>query len=173
MKKNIHAIGDKLLKLEHLVVIICCIAIVLLVFVTVLMRYIFKTSFQGMEDLVMLFAFGIYFIGAALSSRDESQITADILSVCIHKPRTLTLIRAVRNLIDCGLIGACALFSGRQMLFVWDTGSRTSGLKMPMWIPYAVILAGLFLMACYALYHTINYFHQFIHFHSDAEEGQP
>ncbi len=105
MKKNIHAIGDKLLKLEHLVVIICCIAIVLLVFVTVLMRYIFKTSFQGMEDLVMLFAFGIYFIGAALSSRDESQITADILSVCIHKPRTLTLIRAVRNLIDCGLIG--------------------------------------------------------------------
>ena len=42
-----------------------------------------------------------------------------------------------------------------------------------MWIPYAVILAGLFLMACYALYHTINYFHQFIHFHSDAEEGQP
>ena len=116
----------------------------------------------------MLFAFGIYFIGAALSSRDEAQITADILSVGIKNPRTMLLVRSIRNLIDGILIGICGVFAANQMLFVLNAGSRTSGLKMPMWIPYAVVLAGLFLMACYSLFHCVEYFQKFIHFHRDG-----
>ena len=89
MKNLLKSLWKALLQIEHFVVIACCAAMVLLVFDNVLMRYIFKTSFQGMEDLIMLFAFGIYFIGAALSSREETQITADVMSLFIKKPRSL------------------------------------------------------------------------------------
>lgn len=171
MEKVFKSLGKALLKVEHLIAIVCCAAIVLLVFCNVLMRYIFKVSFQGMEDLIMLFAFGIYFIGAALSSREETQITADVMSLFIKKPRTLALLRSFQHIVDAALIGICAVFSTQQMLFVLGEGSRTSGLKLPIWIIYTVILVGLFLMAFYALFHSVEYFRQFIHFHEDNEEG--
>ena len=170
MKKLYRSLGQMLLKAEHFVVIVCCIAIVLLVFITVLMRYIFKTSFQGMEELIMLFAFGIYFIGGALGSREETQITADVMSLFIKRPRSMTLLRAFQHLVDAVLIGICAVFSTQQMLFVLQEGSRTSGLKMPVWIVYTVILVGLFLLAFYALFHSAEYFQKFLHFNDQTKE---
>lgn len=171
MKKTFKALGKALLAVEHTVTIICCIAIVLLVFVSVAMRYIFKSSFQGMEELIMLFAFGIYFIGAALSSREETQITADVMSLVVKKPRSKNLLRAFQNLVDGVLIGICGVFSLEEMLFVLDAGSRTAGLKLPLWVVYTVIFIGLFLMAFYALVHSVEYFVKFLHNYR-KEEGQ-
>ena len=171
MKKTFKALGKALLAAEHTVTIICCIAIVLLVFVSVVMRYIFKSSFQGMEELIMLFAFGIYFIGAALSSREETQITADVMSLVVKKPRSKNLLRAFQNLVDGVLIGICGVFSLEEMLFVLDAGSRTAGLKLPLWVVYTVIFIGLFLMAFYALVHSVEYFVKFLH-NNREEEGQ-
>lgn len=171
MGKRLKSLGRALLKVEHFVVIVCCMAIVLLVFATVLMRYIFKTSFQGMEELIMLFAFGIYFIGGALGSREETQISADVMSLFVKNPRSMTLLRSFQNLVDAVLIGICAVFSTQQMLFVLREGSRTSGLKMPMWVVYTVILVGLFLMAFYALFHSVEYLRKFIHYR-DSGEGE-
>lgn len=161
MKKTIIALWDYLLKFEYFIVVICCIAIVGLVFATVVMRYVFKTSFQGMEELVMLFAFGIYFIGGALGSHDESQISADITSMFIKNPRGKYILRSIQNGIDAVLICICAVFATKQMLFVLGEGTRTVGLKLPTWIIYTVILVGLFLMALYSAYHCVNYIIKF------------
>lgn len=157
MKKIFKTLWDYLLKFEYAIVITCCIAIVGLVFFTVILRYVFKTSFQGMEELVMLFAFGIYFIGGAIGSHDESQISADVMSIFIKRPKSVFSLRAVQNVIDAILISICGVFATRQMLFVLGEGSRTVGLKLPTWIIYTIILVGLFLMAFYSVYHFINY----------------
>ncbi|NCB52074.1 MAG: TRAP transporter small permease [Clostridia bacterium] len=157
LKKFFKALWDYLLKFEHAVVVVCCIAIVGLVFLTVILRYVFKTSFQGMEELVMLFAFGIYFIGGAIGSHDESQISADVMSIFIRRPKSVFTLRAIQNLVDAALIFTCGVFATRQMLFVLGEGSRTVGLKMPTWIIYTIILVGLFLMAMYSVYHFVNY----------------
>lgn len=172
MKKTFKSLGKALLAAEHTVTIICCVAIVLLVFVSVAMRYIFKSSFQGMEELIMLFAFGIYFIGAALSSREETQITADVMSLVVKKPRSKNLLRAFQNLVDGVLIGICGVFSLEEMFFVLDAGSRTTGLKMPLWVVYMVIFIGLFLMAFYALVHSVEYFVKFLRYGKEEKEGQ-
>ena len=172
MKKTFKSLGKALLAAEHTVTIICCVAIVLLVFVSVVMRYIFKSSFQGMEELIMLFAFGIYFIGAALSSREETQITADVMSLVVKKPRSRNLLRAFQNLVDGVLIGICGVFSLEEMFFVLDAGSRTTGLKMPLWVIYTVIFIGLFLMAFYALVHSVEYFVKFLRYSKEEKEGQ-
>ena len=172
MKKTFKSLGKALLAAEHTVTIICCVAIVLLVFVSVAMRYIFKSSFQGMEELIMLFAFGIYFIGAALSSREETQITADVMSLVVKKSRSQNLLRAFQNLADGVLIGICGVFSLEEMFFVLDAGSRTAGLKLPLWVIYMVIFIGLFLMAFYALVHSVEYFVKFLRYGKEEKEGQ-
>lgn len=164
MKELLKKAAGLLLKLEQFIVIVCCIAIILLVFVTVFMRYIFKTGFQGMEELIMLFAFGIYFIGGALGTYHESQITADLTSLLVKDPRKMMGIKAFQNLVDGLLIGVCAVFSTQQMIFVLQIGSRSSGLKLPVWVMYTIILVGLFLMSFYAFWHFWNYLKKTIHF---------
>ena len=164
MKEFLKKAASFLLKIEQFVVIVCCIAIISLVFLTVILRYVFKTSLQGMEELVMLFAFGIYFIGGALGTYSESQITADMTSLFVKNPRRKMGIRAFQNLVDAILIGICAVFATQQMLFVLEVGTRTSGLKLPAWIMYTIVLVGLFLMSFYAFWHFWNYLKKAIHF---------
>lgn len=174
MKEQLKKAAGLLLKAEQVLVIVCCIAIILLVFTTVFMRYIFKTGFQGMEELIMLFAFGIYFIGGALGTCHESQITADLTSLLIKDPRRRMGMKAFQNLVDGLLIGVCAVFSTQQMIFVLGIGSRSSGLKLPVWVMYAIILAGLFLMSFYAFWHFWNYLQKAVHFdewNSTEKEG--
>ena len=156
MKKGLTALWNGLLKAEHGIVIVCCIAVVGLVFVTVIMRYFFQASFQGMEELVMLFAFGIYFIGGALGSCEETQITADVVSIFIQKPRNIYRLRAFQRGVETLLLGTCGVFATSQMLVVLDSGARSTGLKFPLWIMYTIILVGLFLMAMYSLIHCID-----------------
>lgn len=164
MKVQLKKVAALLLKAEQFIVIVCCIAIILLVFITVFMRYVFKTGFQGMEELIMLFAFGIYFIGGALGTYYESQITADLTSLLVKNPRKKLGIKAFQNLVDGLLIGVCAVFSTQQMIFVLQIGSRSSGLKLPVWVMYTIILVGLFLMSFYALWHFGNYLKKTIHY---------
>lgn len=163
MKEKIKKIADFVLKIENAVVIICCIAMIALVFLTVLIRYIFRTGFQGMEELVMLFAFGIYFIGAALGTYHETQITADMMSLFVKKPRKMAFIKFIQNLIDAVLIGICAVYTTEQMLFMYRLGGKSTGLKLPIWINYTIVLVGLFLMSIYAFWHSWSYFQKYLH----------
>ena len=172
MRNFIKAFGNKLLKCEQFIVAVCCVVMVLLVFVTVVMRYLFEKSFQGMEELIMLFAFCIYFIGGALATRDEGQVTADMMSLFIKKERTMLGLKAIRNAIDGVLLGILTVFSTQQMLFVLGQGSRTSALKLPVWIIYTIILVGLALMTVYALCHVVEYTYKCINFKKTYGEGE-
>lgn len=170
MKEKLRKTADFVLKIENFVVIVCCIAMITLVFSTVFIRYIFRTGYQGMEELVMLFAFGIYFIGAALGTHHETQITADMMSLFVKKPRKKLMLRAFQSLVDGVLIGICAIYSTQQMLFMYGIGGRTTGLKMPIWINYSIILVGLFLMSIYAISHFVKYLSRYIHY-NDTENA--
>jgi len=170
MKEKLKKFADFILKIENAAVIVSCIAMISLVFLTVLIRYIFRTGFQGMEELVMLFAFVIYFIGGALGTYHETQITADMMSLFVKKPRKMAFIKFIQNLIDAVLIGICAIYSTQQMLFMYEIGGRSTGLKMPIWINYTIVLAGLFLMSIYAFWHSWSYLQKFIH--GAEEEAQ-
>ena len=162
IKAAIKKAADILLKCENFIVIVCCIAMISLVFMTVFIRYIFRTGYQGMEELVMLFAFGIYFIGAALGTYHETQITADMMSLFVRDPHKMHFIRAIQCLIDATLIGLCAIYSTQQMLFMYHLGGRTTGLKVPIWIQYTIVLVGLFLMSIYAFWHCWDYISTFV-----------
>ena len=48
---------------------------------SVILRYVFKGNFYGSDEVIMLFAFWLYFMGAAYGSFEDSHIKADLLSV--------------------------------------------------------------------------------------------
>lgn len=56
------------------------------VFLEIVMRYIVKHPFIGIEELAAYVAFWLYFIGGSYGSYERSHITADISSVIFKDP---------------------------------------------------------------------------------------
>ncbi|MCC8060555.1 MAG: TRAP transporter small permease subunit [Clostridiales bacterium] len=171
MKKGFHYILKVLCVAEDVIVSICSAAMVFLVALTVVLRYIFKTQIVGIEDLIMLVAFAVYFIGAALGSREETEITADLMSLFIKKPKNLALLRAYQRGLNAVLMGICAYFTANQIQIVVDAQSKTTGMHLPMWAYYSLILVGLILVSFYSLYHFITYIIQIVNMKKDSKEG--
>ena len=86
--KVLKKIWDFLLTFEKVIMIIASILVVILITISVVMRYILEKNFPGMEELVVMVAFWIYFMGGIYGSYENSHITADILSVFVEKERT-------------------------------------------------------------------------------------
>ena len=149
-------IWDFLLVIERAIMIIASIGVVLLIFISVIMRYLLESSFNGMEELIILVAFWIYFIGASYGSYEGSQITADILSVFIKKEKSKQFVALLRDLITTAiLIGACYC-AIELMVYTLESGAVTSVLKLPMMVVYTPIIVGIFLMTFYTVAHAVN-----------------
>ena len=101
-------VWDFLLMIEKTIMIIASIGVVLLIFISVIARYIFEKNFAGMEELVVLVAFWIYFIGGTYGSYEGSHITADILSVFVKGEKASTVIALIRDFITTIILFAAS-----------------------------------------------------------------
>lgn len=149
-------IWDFLLVIERAVMILASIGVVLLIFISVVMRYLLEKNFAGMEELVILVAFWIYFIGGAYGSYEGSQITADILSVFIKKEKGKLIVALFRDIITTIILFAASYCAVELMVYTLEAGAVTSVLKMPMMVVYTPIIVGIFLMNFYTLAHAVN-----------------
>ena len=103
---------NALLMAENAIMMTANIGVVILVFISVLMRYILQKNTGGMEELVVFIATWIYFMGGAIGSYENSHITADFLSVFIHNEKAKQIVGMLRHLITLViLLGAsyCAI----------------------------------------------------------------
>jgi hypothetical protein len=82
--------------------------------------------------------------GGALGSHDESQITADVMSFFIKRPKAFYLLRAIQNVIDAALIFVCGVFATKADAVCAWRGDPHGRLKLRPGLFYTVILVGLF-----------------------------
>lgn len=121
-------------------------------------RYIFKSNFYGYEEIAVLVAFWLYFIGAAYGSYNNTHVSADIVDAYFKDgpaKRLLTLARNVVALSVCGLFTYFA-FGFFEFGFMGPLGTGefkpTSMVwRIPLWTSYAAILTGLVFMEGYFL----------------------
>lgn len=154
--KPLKMLWNLLLKAESAIMMAASIGVVLLVFVSVLMRYILEKNTGGMEELIVIVATWIYFIGGAYGSYENSHITADFISVFIHKEKTKEIVAALRLLVSLIiLIGAsyCAL---ELFMYTAQKSSATPVLKIPRMIVYLPVYIGILLMTFYTAVHFVN-----------------
>ena len=119
----------------------------------VIKRYFFKGNLYGSDEIIMLFAFWLYFMGAVYGSYEDSHIKADLLNVYIKNMRCkdglALLSQALTVLVNTiVLIWATKYFSGE--IAKW--GLSTS-LKIPLVIPKASVFFGFLLMEFYHVYY--------------------
>ena len=149
LKKYFNIFWDVLVKFQRFIVIGSSLFIILLMTLVVILRYGFKADLYGIEEIVIIAAFWLYFIGASLGSYDKSHIKADILDIYIKNEKIKGALNIVTSLITVIVV---VVFSYWAMgLFMWglEMKGKSPGWGIPLIIPQSSILIGFILMSFY------------------------
>lgn len=128
-------------------------ALILLISYYVVTRYVFHKNFDGYEEITLLLCVWLYMMGAAKGSHDETHISADLITVLVKNPYTLLICRVIRRIIAVVVMCIMCYLSIDYLIYNIHFLSRTTQLHIPMYVYYASMTAGFFLMlffdACY------------------------
>ena len=137
-------------------VFVSSILLTVIIATATLARYVFKADLYGYEEWVKLFAFWLYFSGAAIGAFNGSHITADIVEAYVPEGTFKRFLAVLRNTITVGVNGLFVYFGYDFFMFGFrgplGTGialPMTTVWRIPLWTSYLAIFLGLSFMLYY------------------------
>lgn len=131
-----------------------------LMFSQVIMRYVLESPFTGIEEVSILLAVWIYFLGMGYATREREHIHGGIVSLVVKDPYKVSIIRFIGS-ITC-MIAACVFgyFACKYALKEIDRGRLSVNLRWPRGLWSTSMIIGFAMMVGYFLLETINEFHE-------------
>ncbi|MFA0889280.1 MAG: TRAP transporter small permease [Synergistales bacterium] len=138
------------------VTLIMSILLTILIALATFVRYVIQGDLYGYEEWVKLFAFWLYFSGAAIGAFNRTHVSADLVQSYVPEGTSKRLLVFAKDFITVAV----------TLLFVWygygffmfgfmgplGTGialPRTTIWQIPLWTSYLAIFLGLIFMAFY------------------------
>jgi len=144
-----------LLKLQKILLVLSSCFVVLIMCVTVLLRYVFKSDLFGIEEMVVIAAFWLYFMGSSYGVYDKSHVKADIIPQMLP-PRAQALLSVLVNLTIASLCILFTVWAVEMVRYSYTWMPRTTGLRIPVFISQTSVLAGYALMSLYSVVYFLE-----------------
>lgn len=142
---------------------VMAIALAVIISMATVMRYVLEMDLYGYEEWIQIFAFWLYFIGAAYGAFAGTHVCADLVQSYVHPGFIKRLLLVVRDTITLGV----------TLLFTWygwdffyfglrgplGTGvaiPKTVAWRIPLWTGYLPIFIGLVFMSYYFTWDLIR-----------------
>lgn len=142
-------IWNYLLIFQRSILIISGVLILLGLFTTVLLRYIFQTDLFGLEELIIVPAIWMYFMGASYATYNKSHITADISDTFVKRKKSKLLLRLINSIITLVIVLIYSYWSLGALIWSYQSGSSSNVWNLPQFVPQSAILVGFLLMVIY------------------------
>lgn len=130
--------------------------VVLLIFANTISRYIFKSSFIWVEEILTICAMWMYFIGAVLGAEEESHIKGDLISTSIKNPKVkkwfIVAVSAVTFISCLFFVYWAVVYCKTQVLLKMTT----QYLHLPKITSQFAVGFGMVGMAFYWLFHLLR-----------------
>ena len=94
--------------IETLIPAVALVLVAITIAVVSALRYIFSFAIFGLEEATVVMAVYVYYIGAALASRDEAQIRVSIIEAILKRSRARQIIDLIA---DCVTFTVCFIFA--------------------------------------------------------------
>jgi len=146
-KKNFF--WELLIKFQQFMLIACSLFVVASIGMTVLLRYVFKTDLYGLEEIVVIFAFWLYFMGGAYCSYTRTHITADMISVYLPEGKLKATITAFTSAVTFALSLLFSYWGYDFFMFGVKMSARTPVWRIPQVVSYTAVFLGMILMTFY------------------------
>lgn len=128
----------------------------------VVKRYLFRGNFYGSDEVIMLFAFWLYFLGAAYGSFEDSHIKADLLSVYLKRDRVKDAMSLVAQTLTVVVNTIVLVWAARYFSLEVKRWGLSTSLKIPLVIPKSSIFFGFLLMEFYHVVYLVGGFRRFL-----------
>ena len=140
---------------------------------SVVLRYVFKGNFYGSDEVIMLFAFWLYFMGAVYGSYENSHIKADLLNVYIKNMRKKDAVALLGQFLTIVVNTIVLVWAIRYFGSEIAKGGLSTGLKIPLVIPKSAVFFGFLLMEFYHVVYFIKNTLAFIRkgYFSEPQDG--
>jgi TRAP-type C4-dicarboxylate transport system permease small subunit len=142
-------LGHALLGLQKGIMIVCSIVVAVGISIAAVLRYVFRTDLYGSEEIIVIFAYWLYFAGGAFGAYERSHITADVVSVYVKNPRLKAALACFSSLCTFGLSTLFAWWGWHMFAWGLEKGGATPVWRIPLVIPQSAIFFGLVLMSVY------------------------
>ncbi len=146
-----------LVQLQRVFMLISGCIITLLVFIQVLLRYVWGSPLFGIEELIVLIAMWLYFIGASYGAYERSHIKAELIHTMVKSPKRYALVRSISSGITffLSLIMVCWTYP----FFIWSItrGGTSQALLLPMYYSQSAVFVGAILMSLYFFVEFVDY----------------
>ena len=123
---------------------------------SVVLRYVFKGNFYGSDEVIMLFAFWLYFMGAVYGSYENSHIKADLLNVYIKNMRKKDAVALLGQFLTIVVNTIVLVWAIRYFGAEIAKGGLSTALKIPLVIPKSAVFFGFLLMEFYHVVYFIK-----------------
>lgn len=147
-------------KLMRWLLIVCGVLLVIVITISVFMRYVMNSTLFGSEEILALLAIWLYWIGGAYGSFEDSHISADMTGMIIRNERVREIYRVIIRgvtMVIAGIFAYWGVFSyGIQIV---TAGTRTTGLRIPLVTSRIALSISFCLMFLYSIYHFVRAVH--------------
>ncbi len=150
---------DVMLKLQRFLAALSTVIVVFELGIVVVCRYIFEINVLGYDEIILIGAYWMYFIGSSYATWEESHVSADVLSMFVSKitQQKLALFSKMVQVI----VGVPMVYLSFDLVR-WDIliDPRTIDWGIPYLIPHMGILAGFVLMLFYNSVYLLRDYHR-------------
>ena len=123
--------------------------VVLAVGSSAIMRYFIRRDIYGVEELITIAAFWMYFAGAVYATKTRQQISAEMFNVFTKNPKILYAVAFAQRSITLLL---CLIYAwwGWEFIF-WSVteGGKTTLWQIPLYVGQSAVFLGLVCMLVY------------------------
>ncbi len=107
--------------------IITCVLIVAAGF----MRYFLKTDFYGYEELTLLAAFWLYFMGSAIAGKKDTHINANMISMFCKNQNIVKICELVKVVISLAMCIVATKWCFDYVMWSAQMGAKSNVFKFP------------------------------------------
>ena len=143
--KIFSALATALKVIQQYIVMITGLAACLLITAAAVMRYVFSVDFYGSEELIMLTAFWLYFMGASLATREDTHISADLITSLMKTERQRKILKTVQHSISLAISVLATTWAYNYIAWSLARNPKTAVLKFPIiWLQFPILVFFIF-----------------------------
>ena len=153
MLKRIDAIIEWV---SNWILVITGVAVCILIFSGAVMRYVFHTDFYGSEELILVAAFWLYFVGSAMAAKHDTQIKAEMLDMFVKNKTILEIARITKCIINLAMAVIATVWSVQYVLWNTTMHVKSNVFRFPVVYSVLPIAISFSLWTLYCLRDLIN-----------------
>ena len=145
-----------LLKIQEFLMIASTVSVVLMLGIVVVCRYIFVINVLGYDEIILVGAFWMYFMGSSYAMYEESHIEADVVGQFISSPKKLIALSIIKKIVQVCLGVPLIYLAYKMLMFDITANPKTVDWGIPLLLPQSAILVGFILMTFYSIVYLIR-----------------